>query len=114
MTTSPAVPAGTNPEHTTTTTTWEQDPDTGAWRTPVGDGSIDLEIYDDELDDWPPYAAARRTANLAAQLIDTLDTRGSILAGRTVDQVLEAMIDAGTPQLADVVQLHPTTPDPSA
>jgi hypothetical protein len=110
MSSRPDVPAVTNPEPTT----WEQDPDTGAWRTPVGDGSIELKLYDDELDDWPPYAAARHTANLAARLIDTLDTDGTLLANSTVDQVLEAMIAAGTPQLADVVQLHPPAPEPSA
>lgn len=37
---------------------WTQDEDgAGMWSKPVGDGTIDLEIYDDEMADWPPLVA---------------------------------------------------------
>ena len=31
----------------------------GRWSTPVGDGSVGLELYEDEMDDWPPLVEVR-------------------------------------------------------
>ena len=54
------VPSAPPPSDELVETEWVYRPADGLWTRPAGDGSIEIDLFNDEIEDFPPLVEARR------------------------------------------------------
>jgi hypothetical protein len=68
---------------------WTRDPNDEVWSCPVGDGTITLDCFDDEMVDYPPLVAMRaeveRYRAFAEERAGEIMRLGDLLDGLTDD-----------------------------